>query len=1478
MRRLNIKFAIILGVVLAASGIGIHLLHAYQVEESAKGLPERAEAFKREGRYEEAYSSLRRYTIMQPKDPEGWDRLGDYLIEWLEKLAQTPKEQRRAFGTALEDLETVVINRPENVEFRKKAAEYQLIASQLIPARINDARQHFQRLVEIDPNDVESRIRLAICDYRTNDPQARTKAINDLYALVGFDASTQSFDPTKGQARDQLAAYQALSDFLRQELKDNTMADRVLDAMVDANPQNHRAYLLRGTAHLRMQRNDRAKSDIDRALELDAKNEDLDVLLRSADVALQRQEFERADEVLEIAARKFPTNPVVYLYRIQLAQSRGQPEKAMDYVLDGLSVKENKNNSVLLYQKAWLQAFEGDLAAAKETAKTAETAAGGVRNVDGDLLEAFITLRERKFVEAARRLETLRTREVRSFDENRIDQWLSECYGALDQIDLQIDALRRLLGRQPSNVGVMLNLSRALGAIGKTDEAWDLLERVRKQFGEGEEGAEKFATATEAWRVYYEMALRRELRKPEKNRDWSDINRMLSYVEKYRGDSLLIDKYRLDILLREEKIEEARAKLDALLARAAADASRPASLDLWLMHVRLLAAEKDKGIDKALEALDDVEKRFGDTLEIRLQRAQLIARPGNPNAASELAVLEANAEKIDRDALWRGLAVSYLTIGATDEAMRLWKLVIAADPNDLRTRLAMFEQSLRIGDAAGTDEALKEIEKLMGKDSDQVHYCQAMRLLRQATGGENTLSVLKEAQDHLKKASEKRPRWHLPYRLAAQIDRAVNDRENAVANFMKALELGPPDVVSIESLARLYFERADYAAASKAIDRLGEAKMPKVLRQIEVELALAVARERSQPPRQAAELTAALIGDLESDKQITPQDYMWQARMLREFRQPQQAEQALRKAAELNPNDASVSLALVEHLSSQRKFSEASDVVRDLELKLADEALMLIRPRCYQLIGKFDQAERLLKDLVAGDPKNLGKLQELAQFYQNVRRPQQAEEVIDTMLALGGPRLHPSLVWARRAKAAMLAATRDFPDFEEAMKLLAANYINGEPTLADLNLEVQFLSARGEFTYRDQAINRLLEIRSRRNLPTDMQLMLADLYNRTNQWDKCRDVLYKLANEESRNPIVLSRVITMFLEQKELRSAQTQLNVLKRRVPDSPETVLLQARLDAAEGNTAKAAADLAKLIPPPPASPDLETDENLRLISVISTEYQRLKRYDDAEKLMRRIVAAKPEGEMGLAVFFASTGVAAKIDEAIAIGDRLAASKGHVARVNLGTQILTAARGKLSTQQIEAVKGWYAAAKLAEPTSLSVKLQTAQMHDALGDHKQAVEIYREVLAQKDLDVTQRGFILNNAAFLSAVNGGDLDEALGWAEESLRLLGERSEVYDTRGMVYYVRGEYDKAGEDFRKSVRGGPTAVKIFHLALAEHAAGNTAAAEAAWRDAQIRGIDEHDLVAPEQALLAKLKAAMPADVSPASTDASDSSPDRGS
>jgi tetratricopeptide (TPR) repeat protein len=84
----------------------------------------------------------------------------------------------------------------------------------------------------------------------------------------------------------------------------------------------------------------------------------------------------------------------------------------------------------------------------------------------------------------------------------------------------------------------------------------------------------------------------------------------------------------------------------------------------------------------------------------------------------------------------------------------------------------------------------------------------------------------------------------------------------------------------------------------------------------------------------------------------------------------------------------------------------------------------------------------------------------------------------------------------------------------------------------------------------------------------------------------------------------------------------------------------------------------------------------------------------------------------------------------------------------------------------------------------------------------------------------------------------DLDGALAGANESIETLGPISDILDTRALVYFHRGEFDKAVEDLQMAVKVNATASKYFHLAEALLAAGDEEGALEAWSEAESRGI----------------------------------------
>jgi len=103
--------------------------------------------------------------------------------------------------------------------------------------------------------------------------------------------------------------------------------------------------------------------------------------------------------------------------------------------------------------------------------------------------------------------------------------------------------------------------------------------------------------------------------------------------------------------------------------------------------------------------------------------------------------------------------------------------------------------------------------------------------------------------------------------------------------------------------------------------------------------------------------------------------------------------------------------------------------------------------------------------------------------------------------------------------------------------------------------------------------------------------------------------------------------------------------------------------------------------------------------------------------------------------------------------------------------------------------------------------------------------------------------ILNNLAYVMALNG-KTQKPLELLQQAIDLLGPTTDLIDTRGYIRLARGDTAEAVADFQLAVKSGTkTGHKLFHLALALEASGDSRQAANFWREAIDLGLDEYQL-----------------------------------
>jgi Tfp pilus assembly protein PilF len=118
-------------------------------------------------------------------------------------------------------------------------------------------------------------------------------------------------------------------------------------------------------------------------------------------------------------------------------------------------------------------------------------------------------------------------------------------------------------------------------------------------------------------------------------------------------------------------------------------------------------------------------------------------------------------------------------------------------------------------------------------------------------------------------------------------------------------------------------------------------------------------------------------------------------------------------------------------------------------------------------------------------------------------------------------------------------------------------------------------------------------------------------------------------------------------------------------------------------------------------------------------------------------------------------------------------------------------------------------------PKYLAGYMAVGAIYDQQGDGQKAETYYR-----KALDIKQNfGPAANNLAWNLAERGGNIDEALTFAQIAKAQLPNSPAVMDTLGYIYYLKGSYLNAVAEFQDSLARDPgNPIVNHHMGLAQY------------------------------------------------------------
>jgi tetratricopeptide (TPR) repeat protein len=462
----------------------------------------------------------------------------------------------------------------------------------------------------------------------------------------------------------------------------------------------------------------------------------------------------------------------------------------------------------------------------------------------------------------------------------------------------------------------------------------------------------------------------------------------------------------------------------------------------------------------------------------------------------------------------------------------------------------------------------------------------------------------------------------------------------------------------------------------------------------------------------------------------------------------------------------------------------------------------------YERAGAPEQARQVYQDALKARPDDDATLQGLALLELSAGRRADAEGYLRQIVRSAAPASEAG-AWARNVLAVITAADRDPQRSRQALEMLGAT--RPDESVADLRTRALVFALQPGAAARGRAIEALGKIVARNAAIRNDRFLLAQLLDLDGAWSKARDELRGLLELYPEDTPCLAYFVRALLRHSDPAEAQLWLGKLESLEPDAPRTIELKARLAKALGKDVEAATLLSALAQDQPD----QLPDAARLLEALGLGAA-------AEDLFRRSVAmsTRPEAILELAGFLGRQG---RTREALDLCERAWQTCPPALVATTSVSVLQGTDDSArAAEHLERVQGWLEPAVRQHPDQAGLKVALALLRGFQGRHQEAEQIYRQILAKDPKSLAA----LNNLAWVLAVKDRKGAEAETLIARAIDLAGPIPDFRDTRALVALSLGRSDRAVEDLVEATRQAPTALSLFHLALAYSMARDSTAA----------------------------------------------------
>ena len=534
-----------------------------------------------------------------------------------------------------------------------------------------------------------------------------------------------------------------------------------------------------------------------------------------------------------------------------------------------------------------------------------------------------------------------------------------------------------------------------------------------------------------------------------------------------------------------------------------------------------------------------------------------------------------------------------------------------------------------------------------------------------------------------------------------------------------------------------------------------------------------------------------------------------------------EAEKAFLKARQINPKDKSVLISLANYYSAVQQKDKSEAVFKEaLALYADDKSVYMEVVNFYNRNDRLPDAEKLLRDLQAKNTQNPEPLLILADLYSSKNRPADARKLL---LELKEKFRENVDVAVKLAQSFLLdQPERARTEVDQIMKLDPKNPLG--PVLLG---EVQFLV--GEYDAAEATLGKAPTVDS--PYPA-VHFVLGNIETRKGQLDQA--IFHYQKSLAVNGAYVPSRVALAeaFFNKRRDEDARQEIRKALDTNPDYAPALLVKAAIDGADKNNKNAEEQFARLAKDNP--------QNAIINRQMGLYYESRGKVADAEKSLVRALELQPDSQQlftDLMQFYLRQKQAGRAIEKInAVPD----DKKQASHYEL-LGLAYSASGRMQDAETA-----YKKALEKDPAHTNSNIYLFDQYMKSGRTDDSFKVVDDLIKKNPQDASAyaaKGSVLqgqgkleeakrnyeqalklnpnfegaaNNLAYLLTEQGTDLTSALGYAQTARQRQPESPNFADTLGWVYYKRGNYILAQEQFRFAISKDPNNGTFqYHLAL---------------------------------------------------------------